>query len=51
MYLNHVDRDTPDRVKGIFDPNYVRLREIKAKYDPENLFHLNRNQNIEPATP
>jgi FAD/FMN-containing dehydrogenase len=35
-----VPADVPTNV------NYNRLREIKAKYDPQNLFHV--NQNIKP---
>jgi FAD/FMN-containing dehydrogenase len=30
-------------VRQTFGPNYERLREIKAKYDPENLFRANFN--------
>ncbi|MGZ4547533.1 MAG: BBE domain-containing protein, partial [Blastococcus sp.] len=30
-----------------FGANYNRLREIKRRYDPDNLFHI--NQNIDPG--
>ena len=46
-YINFMDRDDQDRVAENYGPNYQRLREVKAKYDPQNLFHV--NQNITPA--
>ena len=46
-YVNYLDDDeTGDSVPAAYGPNYRRLREIKTKYDPCNLFHL--NQNIRP---
>lgn len=47
-YVNYLDDDEPgDPVAAAYGPNYARLRKIKTKYDPDNLFHL--NQNIRPA--
>jgi FAD/FMN-containing dehydrogenase len=34
-------------VAGFGRENYVRLGKVKARYDPENVFHLNHN--IKPA--
>ena len=38
--------DDQDRIKDNYKGNYDRLVEVKRKYDPDNLFHL--NQNIKP---
>ncbi|WP_326958160.1 MULTISPECIES: FAD-binding oxidoreductase [unclassified Arthrobacter] len=46
-YINFMDGDDQGRVAENYGPNYARLREAKAKYDPQNLFHV--NQNIVPA--
>jgi FAD/FMN-containing dehydrogenase len=45
-YINFMTEDELDRVAAAFGPNHARLVEIKKKYDPENVFHL--NQNITP---
>ena len=37
-----------ERVKATYGQNYDRLAKIKAKYDPDNVFHV--NQNIKPAS-
>jgi FAD/FMN-containing dehydrogenase len=48
-YVNYLDDDElGDAVAAAYGPNYRRLREIKAKYDPENFFHM--NQNIGPLS-
>ena len=40
--------DEPEgRIEAAFGDNYERLREVKAEYDPENIFHV--NQNVKPA--
>jgi len=46
-YVNYLDDDEaqrgPDPVRAAYGPNYDRLVEIKTKYDPDNVFHLNFN--------
>jgi FAD/FMN-containing dehydrogenase len=47
-YVNYMGDDEPrDQVAAAYGPNYTRLQKIKAKYDPDNIFHM--NQNIRPA--
>ena len=46
-YVNYMDHDDAADLAGPFGGNYARLAQIKAKWDPENVFHL--NQNIRPA--
>ena len=47
-YVNFVNDEGPERVHDIYPAEtYRRLREIKRRYDPENLFR--RNQNIPPT--
>ncbi|HEY7465978.1 MAG TPA: FAD-binding oxidoreductase, partial [Dehalococcoidia bacterium] len=47
LYLNFMDGDDADKVAAAYGPNYQRLREVKRRFDPENVFRL--NQNILPA--
>jgi FAD/FMN-containing dehydrogenase len=35
------------RIRASYRGNYDRLTQIKKRYDPTNLFHI--NQNIPPA--
>jgi FAD/FMN-containing dehydrogenase len=47
-YVNHIAEDDPrEKVRASYGSNHQRLRELKAKYDPANLFRL--NPNISPA--
>jgi hypothetical protein len=46
-YVNYLADEGESRVRDAYGINYQRLREIKKKYDPTNLFRL--NQNITPA--
>ena len=48
VYVNFLTEDEADRVSEAYAGNFARLREIKAKYDPDNLFRANLN--IAPAT-
>jgi len=42
-YVNFMTGDESDRVAAAYGANYSRLKEIKKKYDPENVFHNNQN--------
>ena len=42
-YVNFMADDDQDRVRDNYRGNYERLAQIKRKYDPGNLFHLNQN--------
>jgi FAD/FMN-containing dehydrogenase len=46
VYVNALDVGEQSRIAEAYGPNYQRLRELKAVYDPDNFFH--GNQNIAP---
>jgi FAD/FMN-containing dehydrogenase len=49
-YINHLATDdAPEKVRASFGTNFDRLRLLKARYDPANLFRL--NPNITPVAP
>jgi FAD/FMN-containing dehydrogenase len=45
-YVNFMTQEEGDRVAAAYGSNYDRLVQLKQRYDPENIFHL--NQNIKP---
>ena len=47
-YLNFQTEDEgPERIQAALGTGLARLSEIKAKWDPKNMFRTNRN--IKPA--
>lgn len=46
-YINFMAADDQGRAAANYGANYDRLVEVKTKYDPGNLFHM--NQNIVPV--
>ena len=51
VYVNFLDADDDSsRVREAYgEDTYQRLAEVKAKYDPGNVFHINKN--IQPRAP
>ena len=45
-YVNFMTAEEGDRVAAAYGANYDRLVQVKKRYDPDNIFHL--NQNIKP---
>ena len=48
VYVNFMPQDEGERTSDAYGANYARLAQIKAAYDPDNLFRT--NQNIRPAS-
>jgi FAD/FMN-containing dehydrogenase len=47
-YVNMMMEDEGEqRIRASYRGNYDRLSQIKKRYDPDNLFHI--NENIPPA--
>jgi hypothetical protein len=46
-YVNFMGDDEDDPAASAYGPTITRLRQVKAVYDPGNVFRL--NQNITPA--
>jgi FAD/FMN-containing dehydrogenase len=43
-WLNYLgDDQAEDAIRAAYGPNYERLRDVKRRYDPDNVFHLNHN--------
>jgi FAD/FMN-containing dehydrogenase len=42
-YVNFMTDYEEDRIRNAYGSKYGRLQQIKASYDPDNVFHLNAN--------
>lgn len=43
-WLNYLgDDQASDAIRAAYGPNYERLVQVKRRYDPDNVFHLNHN--------
>ena len=45
--MNFIQEEADARVVQSYGDNFDKLRKVKAKYDPDNFFHV--NWNIAPA--
>jgi FAD/FMN-containing dehydrogenase len=52
VYVGFLGEEGDDRVRAAYPPaTWERLTQIKAKYDPDNVFRLNQNITPAPAGP
>ena len=42
-YVNFMTEDEGERVTAAYGSNYDRLAQLKKRFDPDNVFHLNHN--------
>lgn len=49
VYVNFLTDEETDRLSSAYGTNFDRLADIKAKYDPDNLFRVNQNIAPRPA--
>jgi FAD/FMN-containing dehydrogenase len=42
-WLNYLGDDQDGAIRSAYGPNWDRLVEVKRRYDPDNVFHLNHN--------
>jgi FAD/FMN-containing dehydrogenase len=42
-YVNYLSDDAPEAVRAAYGEHYARLVQVKNLYDPDNVFHRNRN--------
>jgi FAD/FMN-containing dehydrogenase len=47
-YVNYLSTERPADIAASYGPSFARLRQLKRRYDPDNVFH--RNRNIPPAS-
>jgi FAD/FMN-containing dehydrogenase len=43
VYVNALSADEENRLREAYGANYERLAEVKATYDPSNVFRVNHN--------
>jgi FAD/FMN-containing dehydrogenase len=46
-YVNYLADDEADEaVAAAYGENFSRLQDVKRRYDPDNLFHINHNVRV-----
>jgi len=43
VYVNMLGEDEAARLPAAYGDNFSRLAELKAKWDPDNVFQMNHN--------